>query len=157
MREYDFDDGPYVVIEQERGSLASFMWGLALGAGLALLLAPQSGAETRRALGTGARRARVRAQETAEELSDSVMDRYERARRSVETRIDTARQAIELKGRQARRAIEAGRQAAHDARDELERRIAESKAAYQAGADAVRSRRRGAGAAGGTTGAGGEG
>ena len=61
--------------------------------------------------------------------------------RAVGERIDTARSAIELKKRQASEAVRAGRQAAHDARDELERRIAEGKAAYRAGADVVRSSR----------------
>jgi gas vesicle protein len=143
MRQYDFDDDdPFVVIEQERGSLTSFVWGAAIGAAVALLLAPQSGADTRHAIGTRARRVRRRAEETADELTDSVVDRYEQARHSVETRIDTARQAIQLKKRQASRAIEAGRRAAQEARDELERRVAESKAAYQAGADVARSARR---------------
>jgi gas vesicle protein len=142
MSRYDYDtDEPFVVIEKESGHLGSFFWGLALGAGIALLLAPRSGVETRRALGSRARRVRARAEEQAGELTDTVRDRYERARRSVEDRIDSARQAIELKRRQASRAIEAGRQAAHEARDELERRIAETKAAYQAGADVARSTR----------------
>jgi gas vesicle protein len=142
MGEYDYDtDEPFVVIEKESGHLGSFFWGLAVGAGIALLLAPRSGEETRRVLGTRARRAQARAQERAGELTDTVRDRYERARQSVEERIDSARNAIELKRRQASRAIEAGRQAAHEARDELERRIAETKAAYQAGADVARSTR----------------
>jgi hypothetical protein len=34
--------------------------------------------------------------------------------------------------------VEAGREAAHNAREELERRIAETKAAYDAGADVAR-------------------
>jgi hypothetical protein len=71
----------------------------------------------------------------------AVVDRYEDARRAVEERIDTARSAIEIKKRQASEAVRAGRQAAHDARDELERRIAEGKAAYRAGADVVRTSR----------------
>ena len=57
--------------------------------------------------------------------------------------IDTARQAIDLKKRQVSRAMEAGRAAAQEARDELERRIAETKAAYNAGVDVARSRQRG--------------
>ena len=142
MGEYDYDtDEPFVVIEKESGHLGSFFWGLALGAGIALLLAPRSGEETRRVLGTRARRVQERAQERAGELTDSVRDRYERARQSVEERIDTARQAVELKRRQATRAIEAGRRAAFEARGELERRIAETKAAYQAGADVARATR----------------
>jgi hypothetical protein len=73
-----------------------------------------------------------------------VTDRYEHARRTVEGKLEAARSAIDLKRQQAGRAIEAGREAAHQAREDLERRIAESKAAYQAGADVAgesRSRR----------------
>jgi gas vesicle protein len=140
MRDYEYEaDGPFVVIEKETGSAASFLWGVAIGAGLALLFAPRTGEETRRAITTGARRVQRNARERAEELGDTVVDRYEQARRSVENRIDSARQAIELKRRQATRAMQAGRQAAHEARQELERRIAETKAAYQAGADVARS------------------
>ena len=46
-----------------------------------------------------------------------------------------ARQAIDLKRRQVHRAMDAGRAAAREARDELEHRIAETKAAYNAGRD----------------------
>ncbi|MEJ7809714.1 MAG: YtxH domain-containing protein [Gemmatimonadaceae bacterium] len=142
MREYDYDsDEPFVVIEKEAGSTTSFLWGLALGAGLALLFAPQSGEDTRREIGTRAGRVRRRAENTAGELTDNVRDRYERARQTVEDRIDDARSAIELKKRQASNAIRAGREAAQDAREELERRIAETKAAYQTGADVARASR----------------
>jgi hypothetical protein len=75
-------------------------------------------------------------------VQDAVVDRYEEARRAVEEGIDTARSKIEVKKHQATEAVRAGRQAAHDARDELERRIAEGKAAYRAGADVVRTSRR---------------
>ncbi|HJU64148.1 MAG TPA: YtxH domain-containing protein [Gemmatimonadaceae bacterium] len=143
MREYEEyeADEPFVVIEKRSGSAGSFFWGIALGAGLALLLAPRSGAETRRELKRGARRVRTAARETAEELADSVVDRYEHARHSVGEQVDSARRAINLKKRQASEAIRAGREAAQQARDELERRIAETKAAYQAGADVARSSR----------------
>ncbi|MGH7720315.1 MAG: YtxH domain-containing protein [Gemmatimonadaceae bacterium] len=147
MKEYeDFDaDEPYVVIEKRSASSSSFLWGLALGAGLALLFAPRSGEETRREIRRGAKRVRTVAQETAEELADSVVDRYEHARHSVNERVDTARRALALKKRQASEAIRAGREAAQQARDDLERRIAETKAAYQAGADVARSGRAPAG------------
>jgi gas vesicle protein len=142
MAEFDYDaDEPFVVIEKESGSVSSFFWGLALGAGIALLFAPQSGEETRRVIGTRARRVRTRAGETAGEITDTVRDRYEQARRTVEDKLESARQAIELKKQQASRAVRAGRQAAQEARDELERRLAETKAAYQAGADVARAGR----------------
>jgi gas vesicle protein len=142
MARYEYEaDEPFVVIEQQRGSASSFLWGMLIGAGVALLFAPQTGLETRQRIGRRARRVSDSARRTAEELSDTVVDRYEHARRSVEDRIDAARRAIDLKKRQASRAIEAGRQAAQEARDELERRIAETKAAYQAGANVARGGR----------------
>ena len=135
---YDYDDEPYVVIERHSGNFGSFLVGIALGAGLALLMAPDSGNETRRRLRRSARKVKRVAREKAGEIADSVTDRYEHARRTVEDKLEAARSAIELKRRQAERAMKAGREAAQQAREDLERRIAESKAAYQAGADVAR-------------------
>jgi gas vesicle protein len=142
MSRHEYDDEPYVVIERTSGSFGSFLIGIVVGAGVALLLAPDSGLETRRRLRRGARKVKRAAREKAEALADDVTDRYEHARRTVEDKLEAARSAIELTRRQAGRAIEAGREAAHQAREDLERRIAESKAAYQAGADVARESRR---------------
>src|SRR5205807_7460847 len=137
-RRYDFDeDEPYVVIEKQSGTLSSFFIGAAIGAGLALLFAPQSGARTRRDLQRRARRAQRTARKVANDVTDTVVDKFHDARRQVEQRIDSARQAIEVKKEQVHRAMEAGRAAAQQAREELERRIAESKAAYQTSGDSA--------------------
>ena len=142
MDSYEFDDDePFVVIEKESGGVGSFLLGVAIGAGVALLLAPQSGAETRRGLGRSARNVGRVAQGAVEDAADSIAGTYQQAREQVETRIDTARQAIELKKRQVSRAMEAGREAAQQARDDLERRIAETKAAYQTSAEIDKSKR----------------
>ena len=54
----DFDGHPYVVIERAtRPAWCHSSLGIALGAGAALLLAPRSGAETRRMIGDRARTA----------------------------------------------------------------------------------------------------
>ena len=141
-RDYEFDDDePYVVIERSSGGAGSFLIGLAIGAGLALLLAPQSGAATRRDIKRRARRAKNAARRVANDAAESVADTFDSARRRVEEKIDEARQAVELKKQQVRSAMEAGRAAAQQARDELERRIAETKVAYQAGADVARAAR----------------
>jgi gas vesicle protein len=131
-RQYEFDDDePFVVIEKQSGTLGSFFVGIAIGAGLALLFAPQSGVQTRRGLQRRARRAQRAARRMANGVTDTVVDGFQDARRKVEERIDSARQAIEVKKEQVQRAMEAGRAAAQQAREELERRIAETKAAYQ--------------------------
>jgi gas vesicle protein len=144
MREYHFDeDEPYVVIEKSEGSTGSFLLGLALGAGVALLFAPRSGQETRRDLNRRATRVRDAAQGVAEDLTESVRDRFHEARQQVEERIDSARHAVEVKRQQVTQAVQAGRAAAAQAREDLERRIAETKAAYDAGAAVARTRPRG--------------
>ena len=139
MRRLDYDDEPAVIIERHSGGVGSFLLGVTIGAVAALLLAPQSGEATRRDLRRGARRARRAAQDMAGDLSTKVSDTFDQARDRVEHGIDSARQAIDLKKRQVTRAMEAGRAAAQQAREELERRIAETKAAYNAGADVARS------------------
>lgn len=135
MSGYEFDDDePYVVIERHSTDLTPFLIGLALGAGAALLLAPRSGAATRRQIKRRAIRVRRAAEQVASEVTDTVTGTFEEARRRVEDQLDSVRQAVDLKRQQVSRAMEAGRVAAHEAREELEQRIAESKAAYGAGA-----------------------
>ena len=79
------------------------------------------------------------ARDAAGDLQDTVVDRYSKAKATVGTRIDSARQAIDLKKHQATEAIRAGREAAAQAREELEARLAATKAAYQAGANVART------------------
>jgi gas vesicle protein len=135
MSRYQFDDDePYVVIERHSADLGPFLLGLAIGAGAALLLAPRSGAATRRDIKRRAMRVRRAAEQVATDVTDSVTGTFQDARRRVEERIDSVTQAIDLKRQQMTRAMEAGRAAANQAREELEQRIAESKAAYGAGA-----------------------
>lgn len=142
MRHYDFDDDePFVVIEKESGGVGSFLLGLAVGAGLALLFAPRSGVETRRDIARTARRARDAAAEAVGDVTGRVQDSFEAARQRVEEKLDEARGAIETKRDQVERAVLAGREAARQARDDLERRLAETKAAYNAGAEVARDAR----------------
>jgi gas vesicle protein len=134
MGRFEMDE-PYVVIEKRDGSVGSLLLGIALGAGIALLFAPQSGMQTRRALTKRAKRAKRAATDLADDVTGKVEDTFQQARDRVENSIDSARRAIELKRRQVTRAVEAGRVAAQQARDDLERRIAETKAAYEEGAE----------------------
>jgi gas vesicle protein len=132
MSDYDWEgDEPYVVIEQRQPGIGPFIAGLAIGAGLALLFAPKSGEQTRRELQRQARRVSDQAQDFVSELSGSVGDTINQAKEKIGSRIDAARDAVELRRRQVTNAVEAGREAAQQARVELEQRIAETKAAYK--------------------------
>lgn len=138
MRHPLHENDRVVVIEKHSAGIGSFLLGLGLGAATALLLAPQAGQDTRRQLTRRAQgagdEARRRAQGLVDDVSTEVNGRIDRARTAVVDRVDRARDAVDLKRRQVQRAVEAGRVAAAQARDDLERRIAETKAAYQAGA-----------------------
>ena len=139
MDEYEwYDDEPYAaerpyVIVERNGSpgIGSFLIGLALGAGVALVLAPQSGEETRREIARRARRAQEAAQDLVQDLSGTVADKFQDVRTAVEERIDATFEAVDAKKRQVANAFEAGRAAARQTRGELEHRIAERKAAYK--------------------------
>jgi len=151
MSRYDFEDEePYVIIEHRSPGLGSFFIGAAIGAGIALLMAPRSGVETRQGIKRGAQRTRDAARKVAQDVTDGVVGTFEDARRRVEEQIDNAREAIELRTRQVTSAVEAGRAAAQEARLDLEQRLAETKAAYRAAPGATdaperttRGRRRG--------------
>jgi gas vesicle protein len=133
---YDDDDErylrePYVIVERREPGVGSFLVGLALGAGVALLLAPQSGEETRRGIARRARRAQDAAKDLVEDVSGTVADKFQEVRASVEERIEATLDAVDNRKRRVSNAFHAGRAAAREARGELEQRIAESKAAYK--------------------------
>jgi gas vesicle protein len=140
MRHQDHDD-PYIVIEKHSGGVSDFLLGALIGAGVALLFAPRSGRETRADIGRRARAAQGRVRDVAEGVSDQVVGTFEGAKSRIEEQLESARTAIVAKKEQVTRAMEAGREAAYQARTDLERRLAETKAAYNAGADVARSGR----------------
>jgi gas vesicle protein len=123
----DHDDVPYIVIERRSGAAGPFLWGLLLGAGAALLLAPRSGPQTQEEIRTRARRVRDLAEERANRARDSVTGAVSRTRNQIVDRLDSVRDALEVRAEQARDALDAGRRAAMDARAELERRVARAK------------------------------
>jgi gas vesicle protein len=132
---YDDDEpyygGPYVIVEKRDAGIGPLLIGLAVGAGLALLLAPQSGEETRQVIVRRAKRAQEAAQDLVEDVSGVVVDKFNDVRASVEERIEATLDSVEDKRRRVSSAFHAGRAAAREARGELEQRIAESKAAYK--------------------------
>jgi gas vesicle protein len=129
--EFDEDEGPYVVIERSEPGIGTFVVGLAIGAGLALLFAPRTGEETRRDLQRRARKMGDQAQDFVSEVTESVSNTINAAMDRVDASIDSTRNAVDLKRRQVSNAVDAGRAAAAQARVELEQRIAETKAAYK--------------------------
>lgn len=126
MREHD--DVPTIIIERDSGGgFGSFVLGALVGAGLALLFAPQSGEETQREL-----------RERAQRLRESAEGRVRDAQRQLEERLDTAREGVSARVTRVKDAMDAGRKAAQDARVDLEARLERSKAAYRAGVSAAR-------------------
>src|SRR5688500_20330626 len=100
------DEVPYIVIERERGgSIGSFVLGALVGAGVALLFAPQSGEETQEEIRRRARR-----------LRDKAEDKLRAAQEQLETRLERARDNVQGRGDSGRGAVESGRQARRDAR-----------------------------------------
>jgi gas vesicle protein len=122
---------PYVIVERREAGIGSFLIGIALGAGAALLFAPQSGEQTRRDIAYRARRAQDAAQDLVGDVSGTVAGKFREVRASVEERIEATLDAVDQRKRRVSNAFHAGRAAAREARGELEERIAESKAAYK--------------------------
>jgi len=124
----DHDEAPYIVIERDSGGgLGSFVLGALVGAGVALLFAPKSGAETQEDL-----------KEQARKLRDVAEDRVREAQRQLEERLEGVRDGVQTRFEDVKDAVSAGRSAATDARSDLERKLQRSKAAYRAGVQAAR-------------------
>lgn len=129
MRNYDFEGEPYVVIEREEPGFGTFLLGALAGAGMALLFAPRSGEATRRLIGEQARRATDTMRDTVEDVTDRLADRAADVRDRVAEHVDDVRTSVRRSQQQVVDAFDAGRAAAIEARLELERRLAESRAA----------------------------
>lgn len=130
---YDEDQhfAPYVVVEKSETGIGTFLLGIALGAGAALLFAPQTGEQTRRGIARSARRAQDAAQDFVEDVSGTVQDKFREVRATVEERIEATLDAVDDRKRRVTNAFHAGKAAARESRAELEQRIAETKAAYK--------------------------
>lgn len=122
------EESPYIVIERDSGSgVGAFILGALVGAGIALLFAPKSGAETQEDIKRQARKLRTAAEDRVREAQRQIEERLGEVREGVQTRIDGVKDAVT-----------AGRSAATDARTDLEKRLQRSKAAYRAGVQAAR-------------------
>src|SRR5579863_4409479 len=118
------EDEPYVVIEERSNDIGPFLLGAAIGAALALLLAPRSGAEARAALGRRARAAQGAARQAAEGVAEKVSETFSEAREELERRIESARAAVSRRTQQLNEAVEAGRSAARRAQEDLQSELA---------------------------------
>jgi len=101
-------DEPAVVIERRGGGagtgIALFLLGAAVGAGVALLFAPQSGEETRAQLRRSARRLKRKARDIVEQGGDVVDDLKRQGRSAVKD----ARSALEERLARHREAADDG-------------------------------------------------
>jgi gas vesicle protein len=126
------NDEPYIIVERTEGpGVLPFLWGALIGAGVALLFAPRTGAETRAEISGGVRRLREQAEDAVRGVQESVAGAVEGVRDQVTGRVGAARNAMD-----------AGRSAARESRADMERRIREARTSFEAGR---RAANRGAG------------
>jgi gas vesicle protein len=124
-----------VIIERGGSSLWWFLVGGALGAGLALLFAPQSGDRTRRVVGRKLGKLKDAAEETLDELREAWSPEEEGVHRSLAQTEDDADEeedaGSEDEGEAAESNSSGNSRPAVTARQELERRLAEARARRQ--------------------------
>ncbi len=109
---------PEVVVERDRRvEVGAFLLGALVGAGIALLFAPGSGAQTQ-----------ARLRNRAKQLGALAGDAVRGLRDDLGAHVESAKGVLGE-----------GRQLAENARAELEDTLARSKAAYRAGLDAAKS------------------
>jgi gas vesicle protein len=123
------------VVYVERGGDASakwLFWGALLGAGLALLYAPRTGEETRRVL----QRKLWKLRAVTEEKLDELAQQFSSGREALQDLTDDDDEEFdELDETPSLRARTGARETSGSARDELERRLAESRARRRAAGD----------------------
>ena len=122
------DETPYILVERDSGGgFGSFLLGALVGAGLALLFAPQSGEETQAEIRDRAQKLRIAAEERMREAQVTIEDRLEHVREGVESRVELVRDAVE-----------SGRAAAVEARTDLEAKLERTKTAAKEGIAAAK-------------------
>jgi len=128
------DEQPVVLVERG-GGVGTFIAGAAIGAFVALLLAPQSGAETRAQLKARMQRLREAAEDKLDDLQEAVEAGYDKTKASIEAGLQRAKRNIDERREDAKDVVGAGKAAVRTARDELERRLAEARAQRSQEAD----------------------
>lgn len=123
------EDHDVTVIETGSSGFKWFVLGAAIGAGLGILFAPQSGERTRRDLVRRGRRLRDTAADAVGDATDELQRRGRRIKDTVEEVAEEVTGAIRRGSRRVR--SEAG-----DARDEMERRLSRARARARAAVNA---------------------
>jgi len=98
----------------EPGTLSTFITGAVIGAGIALLFAPQAGVELRRLLRGYAARAQDEFEKTVDHGTEMLDSAVERGQEFVKQGKDSLRET----GRQAKEFAEAGRKAFKETKEE---------------------------------------
>lgn len=99
----------------ESGNLSTFITGALVGAGIALLFAPQAGEQLRGLLRDYATRAKDELDEAVDRGAEVLDNTVERGHEFVEK----GKEALHETGRQAKGFAEAGRKAVNETKDEL--------------------------------------
>ena len=94
------------------GGIIAFSLGALVGAGIALILAPQSGAKTRKIV-----------QDYAVKAADQLMERIQDAQATVKTALDHGREALEAAKEQGKDAYETGKEAMKGVGKETKTRV----------------------------------
>lgn len=100
---------------EDTGTVSAFFTGALLGAGIALLLAPQSGSKMRGLLREYATRAKDGLDDVLEQGSEAYGTAVKHGQKYVEKGKDSLREA----GREVERYTEAGKKAAIETKDDL--------------------------------------
>ena len=111
----NWEVGPMESSDSKSGTLSAFIAGAVVGAGVALLFAPQMGSQLRGLLRDYAARGKDELDDAVDRGANVLDSAVERGQEFVEKGKESLREA----GRQAKGFAEVGRQAVNDTKDEL--------------------------------------
>lgn len=94
--------------EKDYSALSAFLAGAFIGAGIALILAPQSGAELRGTIRSYATRTKDQVMEKGQEAWDTAVERGKQY-------LDRGRETVKEAGQTARQYMESGKEAVREA------------------------------------------